>query len=390
MKIALDARMLSLDVFSSRGMGRYINQLFSSLVSIDTRNQYFLLSNNDNKSGQYKGHTISFGKAIPFSKQGVIHQNIIQPIKLSYQNINLMHYTLLDLAPVWHTSGITSVITVPDLIPVRTKHFGKGVKQQIYEQTLKRALRSCHSIIAISSHVKEDIIDFLGQTDHDITVTPLAVNRDTFYAIERKIAANIVRENLGISTPFILYTGGFDTRKQISRLITAFNDLILSTKLPHSLVLVGRVEAYPSFVSIIREIARLKLQSRVIITDYVSDDDLLNLYNAADVFAFPSAAEGFGLPLLEAMACGAPVVAFNNSSIPEVVQSGGILVSNADWSDFTEALRKVLVGEFNQDVLRKNAIEQACKFTWTHTAQQTLSVYQEAFTKKMSERKYAC
>ena len=198
---------------------------------------------------------------------------------------------------------------------------------------------------------------------------------------DRTIAARRVSERLDICEPFILYTGGFDTRKQIAELIRVYYELIISQRIPHLLVLVGRVETYPSFTAIIREIARLHLQKRVIITDYVSDEDLVALYNAADAFVFPSAAEGFGLPPLEAMACGTPVIAFDNSSIPEVVGDGGLLVSDGDWVAFTEMLRKVLQNEIGREHISERAIQHADTFSWERTARQTMDIYQQVLGK---------
>lgn len=378
MNVGIDARMLSLGAFRTRGIGRYVSQLINDLPGIHPNTTYTVFAHGVVPIQQLHNVQVAeLGKVPVFSKQGVVAQHVGFPIKLRNQDVDLLHYPFFEMAPAWNTHKAKTVMTVPDLIPVRTKRFGNGSKQKVFEGLLRKALQSSDAILAISAFVKHDIENFLGAGHPPVSVTPLAIDHNLFCVQDRQQATHIVRERLGICEPFILYTGGFDTRKQIAEFIQAYHDVVASEHLPHLLVLAGRFETYPSFTAIIREVARLRLQRRVIFTDYVSDEELAALYNTADAFVFPSAAEGFGLPPLEAMACGTPVVAFDNSSLPEVVGEGGVLVPDGDWPAFADALRKVLQDEAGRDDLSRRAIKQAQAFSWQRTAEKTFQVYKQ-------------
>lgn len=220
--------------------------------------------------------------------------------------------------------------------------------------------------------------DYLGSDYPPIIAIPLGVDLERFRCLDRTGATLRMQTRFGIPMPFILYAGGFDGRKQVAKLVYTFRDLIHQTKIPHTLILAGRMEAYESFIEVMRAIVECRLQGRVVLTDYVSDDELVQLYNAADVFAFPSSGEGFGLPLLEAMACGTPIAAFRNSSIPEVVGDAGILAADGDWNEYTQNLKTLLEEPNMRATLSQRGQARASKFTWEVTARKTLGVYADA------------
>jgi glycosyltransferase involved in cell wall biosynthesis len=187
-----------------------------------------------------------------------------------------------------------------------------------------------------------------------------------------------VTSRYGIQGDFILYVGGlslYDPRKRIDLLLEAFSLLTRSRKTPLSLVLAGKMGPYGEELK--KEVDQRGLTSRVCFTGYISPQNLPPLYNAARIFAFPSAYEGFGLPLVEAMACGTPTVAFRNSSITEVVGNGGILLDKEDPVALKEAISTILSSDEFARGLTQRALSQAQKFSWTKTAVQTLAVYRQ-------------
>ena len=177
--------------------------------------------------------------------------------------------------------------------------------------------------------------------------------------------------------PFILAVGVLQPRKNLARLVEAF--AAVARSIPHQLVLVGK-EGW-AHDELQATIARAGLGSRIVFTGYVPDADLPGFYNAADVFVYPSLYEGFGLPPLEAMQCGTPVIAGDTSSLPEVVGDAGILVDPRDTGKIAAALADLLRDERERARLRELGFERAKRFSWEETARQTVEVYRDVGTR---------
>lgn len=374
MRIGLDVRMMALDAFRTRGMGRYVTQLSAALSELDQQNQYVMLTScQQDLIGQHESYSV--GELPTYSKTGMWTQHVQFPETATRAHLDLVHFPFSEYAPARPVRGTKAVLTVCDLI--RFQNFPHTFKYSLAEKLYKRALRSADAIITISTYVRNEVEAYLGKVDVPVAAIHLGVNTTVFRPIDSATASIFVRERFGIPMPFILYTGGFDGRKQVADLVRVFHALIQEAKIPHTLVLVGRIAAYESFVEILRSIVGYKLQGRVIFTDYVADTELVQLYNAADVFAFPSSAEGFGLPLLEAMACGTPVIAFRNTSIPEIADDAATLVEPQDWNTYTHTLLGILSNQGAKLQQSAHEIERASQFTWHTTARQTLAVYQQ-------------
>jgi glycosyltransferase involved in cell wall biosynthesis len=184
-----------------------------------------------------------------------------------------------------------------------------------------------------------------------------------------------LRERLGIPGPYLLHVGSLQPRKNLTRLLEAF-DQIKNTAGPLTLVLAGqRGWEYHRFVERIRQMG---LSGRVILPGYVPDEDLAALYSGALVYVFPSLHEGFGFPVLEAMACGAPVVCANTSSLPELVGDAALTVAPSDVYGLSEALLRLLNDRSLRQDLIKRGFERAAMFTWEACARHTLEVLVEA------------
>ena len=185
-----------------------------------------------------------------------------------------------------------------------------------------------------------------------------------------------VRARYRLPDRFILGLGTLEPRKNFARLIAAFGQLVRETGLPHALVIGGK----PGWLyeDIYRQANQEDLAGRVLFPGFVADEDLPALYSLADVFVFPSLYEGFGIPVLEAMACGTPVVTSNNSSLPEAAGSAALMVEATDSTELAEAIAKVL----NDTELRRRMIaagyDQARRFTWQRSAQALLEAYERA------------
>jgi len=188
----------------------------------------------------------------------------------------------------------------------------------------------------------------------------------------------ILRE-YSVETPYILYVGALESRKNLPRLLEAYT-LLRQWSTGWRLVIVGARKWKSS--PIFETVQRLQLESHVTFTGYVADEHLPALYAGADLFAFPSLYEGFGLPVLEAMACGTPVVTSNSSSLPEVAGDAALLVDPYNVDEIAAAMRRILEDTNLAQELRMHGLARAAQFTWERTARETIEVYEKVLAEK--------
>ena len=216
-------------------------------------------------------------------------------------------------------------------------------------------------------------MEYLGIPEERIRVTLLAAD-EQYRVIHGVDAIKAVVGSYGIDREYILYTGTLEPRKNIVSLIRAFDAIKKESGIPHRLVIAGKKGWL--FDDIFSAVEELGLVDEVIFTGYVPGEDLPYLYNGASLFAYPSKYEGFGLPPLEAMACGCPVVSSNSSSLPEVVGDAGLMVAPEQTNDLArEAMLKVLSDSSLRDSMRCRGLERAAMFSWKRCARETLDVY---------------
>jgi glycosyltransferase involved in cell wall biosynthesis len=225
-------------------------------------------------------------------------------------------------------------------------------------------------IISISHHTKYDMLKHFKIPEDKIKVIHLAANE--CYKPLKEDEIYKINEKYSLNHPYILYVGGLEPKKNIPTLLKAFYKL-KKHDVNHKLVITG--EKRWNYKSIFETIDKLNLQKEVIFTGYIPDEDLPALYNAADLFVYPSLYEGFGLPPLEAMACGTPVITSNTSSLPEVVGDAGIMVNPYDIDELTNKMYKVLTNEGLTEELSKKGLERAKLFSWKKCAEETLNTY---------------
>jgi glycosyltransferase involved in cell wall biosynthesis len=267
------------------------------------------------------------------------------------------------------------VVTIHDLWLDRhpqysTKLFGQ---RGSFHRTRRTAWRA-RKVITVSEHSANDIVSLYGVPRERITVVYNGVS-DEFRPTIQPYALSEVRARLRISTDrFILFAGGADPRKNHQTLIRAFARVgeLLSS---YSLIMVG--EAIHRFGDIYETARTFGLEDRVVCTGLLSFEDLRLLYSHADVFVFPSVYEGFGMPVLEAMACGAPVITSNTTALPEVAGDAAVLVNPERVEEMADAIVRVLDDQGLRESLRTKGFQRAKQFTWERAARQTLAVYRE-------------
>jgi glycosyltransferase involved in cell wall biosynthesis len=289
----------------------------------------------------------------------------------SFAGVDLFHATE-HLLPRF--SSVRTVFTLHDLIFLFHPETHKPLNRWFLTLMMPRFLRAADAVIAVSECTKRDAIRFYGIPEEKITVIYEGVNPRFRPASPEAIAA--VRARYNLPEHFILYVGTIEPRKNLTALLEAFHHLLATHDL--RLVFVGKKGwLYEGFFRRLRE---LGLEDRVIFTGYVPDEDLPAIYSVADLFVFPSLYEGFGLPVLEAMACGVPVICSNTSSLPEVAGDAALLVDPTDVRALAGAMERALRDEAFRVTLRARGIERAQRFTWARAAQETMQVYENVAT----------
>jgi glycosyltransferase involved in cell wall biosynthesis len=231
-----------------------------------------------------------------------------------------------------------------------------------------------NKIITISEYSKRDIIRCLGYPEDKIDVIYPGVDNNKYYLNQN---VNILEKyGLRKNGKYVLYVGSEQPRKNVDVLIKAFYQLKKRFN-DVKLIKVGRSQLTRERSNIKKIVREMSLQSDVVMLDYVVENDMPKIYNIADVLVFPSLYEGFGLPVLEAMACGTPVITSNTTSIPEVVGDAGIMLDPNDIKGFENAMYEVLTNNEIRQEMREKGLKRTKMFTWERCAKETLTIYEK-------------
>lgn len=265
-----------------------------------------------------------------------------------------------------------SVLTVHDLSFFRNPDWYRFERAAYYRFAVRRSVRTASRLIADSSATAQDLREILNVPENRIDVVPLGV--DESFRPTTSEEKERVRKKYSLPPRFVLYVGTLEPRKNLVRLIEAWSQI--SDDCDQDLVLAGRrgwkVEP------ILEAISRSSSKQRIHLPDFVAQEDLPSLLSTANAFVWPSLWEGFGLPPLEAMACGTPVVTSNTSSLPEVVSDSALMVDPQDVDALADAMLNLVTDEELHARLRENGLKRAAEFTWERTASLTLNAYRKA------------
>ena len=264
------------------------------------------------------------------------------------------------------------VMNIYDLTFIKHPDYVNSIVRT-YTQRVKQSLRWTDLVITISESSKKDIVDYLNVEPERIIVTPLASRYDSTYLAPDLIDQELKTVNYNFSKPYILFVSTLEPRKNIVGLISAFNHLKEKYKIAHQLVLIGQKGW--RYQPIFTEIERSPWKEHIHHLNYLSDEMVALFYSRADVFAYPSHYEGFGLPVLEAMTLGAPVVTSNTSSLPEVAGDAALLVDPNDSFELAEAILQVISDSQLRQMLIQKGKERAKLYSWENTAKATLQAY---------------
>lgn len=376
-RLGLDISALSPDFkeHAQRGIGRYVYELkkyFDAHPTPGLDIKQFRVE--DFSAPPFIDTLVS---KLPFGKQ-TIRQQLVYPLGVASQakkQFDLIHFPAHMDAPSWSLRDF--IITVLDLIPFVCADLYKAsaTRYHIARKLESRAIKNASHVITISHHSAKDIEDILGIPKEKISVTYLGVDNSFFEPIE----SLSLREKLQISHTqrIVSYVGGIDPRKNIEFLVDAFAEVVRSIQSePPVLVIAGSIEQDREYEKFKKAVARLGIEQHVRETGYLAEDDLRRLYRESAVFFFPSLYEGFGLPPLEALASGCPVVSSNTSSLPEVLGGAAVYVDPKNKTECVQGLLSVLEDTNLRERLNGEGPKQARKFQWERTGRETLAVYE--------------
>lgn len=354
------------------GIGRYTRNLTAALAEIDRENAYTLFCMGAApESAAFPPNFRVRTTRVPsrWLTAGWHKLRLPLPVELLAGSSDIYHSMDFTLPPLHRARG---VVTIHDLSYLRLPAVADPGLRNYLLQAVPRALTRAAHIVADSTHTKLDIQELLDVPAAKISVVPGGVET-RFHPVHDTAQLASVRSRYGLPKKFILFVGTLEPRKNLPRLISAFGQARRGAALPHRLIIAGRQGWL--FEEIYQRVETERLDDAVQFIGYTQDADLPALYTLADFVAFPSLYEGFGLPPLEAMACGTPVVTGDNSSLPEAVGDAALLVDVEDADALADALVRAATDESLRSRLSVLGPQQAAHFTWGAAAEKLMAVY---------------
>jgi glycosyltransferase involved in cell wall biosynthesis len=366
LNIAMDARLV---YYQRGGIGQYILHLIEEFARLGIGEDTIILRSRKEPGPLAPGLRDAPLWTPPHNR----FEQVVLPIELARLNIDLLHSP--DFIPPFR-GHFRRLITVHDLTFLYYPQFLTNASRRYYNDQIERAVRSADHISADSTNTKDDLVRLLNVPPHKVTVVLLA--HDPKYKPLDITACAPVLARHKLEPGFILFTGTLEPRKNVTGLLTAYRALrdrqsSGSNRTP-PLVLAGRRGwLYDEIFSCI---AALKLEDCVRFVENAPNEDLVALYNSAHLLVLPSFYEGFGLSVLEAMACGTPVVCSECGSLSEVAGDAALLVNPDDLDGLASAMERALEDQSLRAHMRSKGLAQAARFSWEKTARETLAIYQ--------------
>ncbi len=370
------------------GSGQYTHQLVDGLAGLPGAPEYVLFRPGTVDQGRNAPATVGrmeeflVAPPIPLTENlsKVWFEQVSFPRACLDQEVDVAHVPYF--APPVRDGG-RMVVTIHDLIPLILPAYRGSILVRLYTRLVATGARRARAIITDSDSSRQDILDLLAVAPGRVHVVYLAVS-EAFKPVEDPKKLDVIREKYNLPSEYILYLGGFDQRKNVTTLILAFAKMIESPSAKAHLVIAGRLPTQNSafFPDPRPTVERAGVQDRVSFIGWVPEEDKPAVFSEAGMFIFPSLYEGFGLPPLEAMSCGAPVIASNRGSLPEIVGEGGLLIDPLDVNGLAAAMTALAQDEGRRRELAAKGLHQARRFSWQKTVAETLEVYRAVTTGK--------
>lgn len=362
------------------GVGQYTKHLTEALVKLDQGNHYTLFSflflgrRAQLPIATTANLSYRFVRFIPGRVYNRLRKyHLAPPIDLLLlRRPDLVFYPNFMRYPL--ALGEPSILVVHDLAFKLFPDFIEAKNLKDLENNLGRSIRRASAVVAVSENTKRDIIKFYGTPDEKISVVPPAIDHEHFRPrSEEEIVA--VRKKYGLPENYVLYTGTLEPRKNVVGILDAYRQLPEELREKHALVLAGGKGWRDDAIQ--NHLGELKQKHQIFLPGYIDDTDLPALYSGASAFVFPTFYEGFGIPPLEAMACGVPVVTSGNSSLPEVIGEAGLTADPHDPAQIGAQVQKVLTDPSLANQLKESGLARAKEFTWDSSAREILKVVKQ-------------
>lgn len=376
MKIGID---VTAAITQGGGIGRYTRELVAALTAVDPDNAYHFFAAK-NPTASPVPHPIPQAQNVQMHTAPVDERWLYRlwyrlrlplPVQWFTGGLDLFHSPDFVLPPVH--GRIPTLLTVHDLSFV---HYPETFPERLVtylNQVVPWSIHRATHVLADSQATKDDLTAVWQVPADKVTVLYSGVH-ERFQPVADAQKRTAVRQQYGLgSAPYILAVGTVQPRKNYQMLIRAFQPVAQTH--PHNLIITGGKGWL--FTEMMAEVGRQGLDGRVHFAGFVADADLPTLYSEADLFVFPSLYEGFGLPLLEAMGCGVPVITANTSSLPEVAGQAAVLLSPHEEAAWTAAMKQLLADPPERTRLTAAGFRQARQFTWQQSAHQLLDLYQQ-------------
>ena len=358
------------------GVGVYAKNLIDELTRLPHGTQYFLLVQDDDPELDFSARpcvTVIKVRARIFRKLPLrfLLEQIFLPCLLVIHRIDVLHSLHYSFPLI--RFGTKQVVTLHDMTFFNMPQAHEKVKVVYFRFFIRADVRFADKVIFVSHSALADCTTRLGA----LRGTSAVIHHGKSEAFHADLSASEIqriREKYGLHAEFILFVGTIEPRKNLSRLVSAFASVCLR----HSglLLVIAGMKGW-MYNDLMKMVETLDLQSRVIFTGFIPEEEKPFLIAAAKVFAYPSLYEGFGIPVLEALACGIPTVTSNISSLPEVAGEAALTIDPYNVAELSSALEKLISDEPLRQRLRREALTQAAKFTWTRTAIMTREAYDD-------------
>jgi glycosyltransferase involved in cell wall biosynthesis len=365
-RIAIDARKLH-----DYGIGTYIRNLLRHLGRLDHETEYVVLCREEDcEAADQFGE--NFRPVIASSAPYSLREQLQIPMRLRREGVELFHAPHYVLSPL---TPCRSVVTIHDCIHLMFPQYLPNRLAYGYARTfLWSAARRSDRVLTVSETSKRDIMRLLGMDAGRVVVIPNAID-ERFWTVPSEEEVTRVRERFLLTDPFILYAGNIKPHKNLERLLEAFFRVRKRGLTDIRLLIIG--DEISKYAVLRRTVHRHNLHKHVRFLGFVPDATLAVLYRLASAFVFPSLYEGFGLPPLEAMASGTPVVTSNVSSLPEVVGDAAVLIDPYDADAIADGIHRVLTEPALREGLRARGLARAREYSWERSVRQIRDIYSE-------------
>lgn len=373
MKVGIQSTVVD---YNQSGLGRYATELLEGYHTLEKKVTLIRYKNNNGWTNHCGFKEVS-GKRLPYYTN--VPLQIAAMVRKS--KCNLIHYPVHfseNIGSYLINNRVKTVLTIHDISPMlhdndkRIWYDQPDIETQtLWQWGLRLASKRADHIITVSENTKRDCVKYLGIPPEKITVIPCAASPIFHPRPEKDVIAFL--HNIGIQQPYVFYTGGLSSRKNVERLLDAY-EILCEEGYWHNLLIAGNSPDKTHAESI-----QNRFGDRVIFTGHVPPQTLAYLYCGADMFVYPSLYEGFGIPPLEAMASGTPTITSNTSSLPEVVGDAGIMVDPNRTSELYCAMKLVANNKNVRDKLKFSGLERASHFKWIDIAKRTWKVYEDIF-----------